>query len=149
MERISKLIALALTIAVVGASALFEIAAAFCFEAKIYIAIWLITSVVIVGLQGSWRYKGSLCVALLVCLATLYLFPWNSRKPFLGSLRKIEKGMSPTEVQNIMGGFTTIEGFGGPPLAAYQHSDEARFNSDVGRVHYERDHVSKVEFSPD
>jgi hypothetical protein len=51
---------------------------------------------------------------LLVSLAILYAIPWNSRKPFLRDLAKVEFGMTEAEVEAIMGHYMKGTGWPAP-----------------------------------
>jgi hypothetical protein len=97
------------------------------------------------------------CALALACIAFLvatYFISWNSLKPFLRDLDHVEVGMSPAEVEAIMGNY--IHGTGWPNPATggelvlrgavvYRHSN----NSDWGIVTFRDGRVVKVEFSAD
>lgn len=114
-----------------------------------------------------------------ICLAwMLFVVPWNTRKPFLRDLDRIEVGMSEQEVRAIMDGymvgtgwptpgrgdpvtdgsgagavrFATIENSGELELAGaivFRHSNDGAYNADWGIVQLERGRVASVEFSGD
>ena len=100
--------------------------------------------------------SGTSCLVALVTLTALHLVPWSSRKPFLQDLRRVQPGMTLTQVEEIMAGYRRGSGVRtdeGPLFLSdaviYRHSDEARFNRDWGIVRFERDRVVSVEFSAD
>lgn len=67
-------------------------------------------------LRRQWGYVLTLAVAWSA-LATLHFVDWNTRKPFLRDLDRIQPGMTEPDVRRIMGHY--IEGTGWPanPLA--------------------------------
>lgn len=57
------------------------------------------------------RIKYGIYFGLIVCLVILYFVPWNTRKPFLRDLDKVQIGMTVDQVENIMGRYITGTGW--------------------------------------
>ncbi|NIO72298.1 MAG: hypothetical protein GTN71_25565 [Anaerolineae bacterium] len=105
-----------------------------------------------------------LILGLFVMVAFSVRFvDWNSRKPFLKDFYRIREGMTPAQVEQIMGDYMIG---GGAPLGSpktelnergeivtgtvtYRHTDEGWGNSDWGVVTFEDGRVVKIEFLPD
>ena len=105
----------------------------------------------------------------------LYLLPWSSRKPFLRDLRRVDVGMTPGQVRDIMAdyregtGLPYLDSFAFEPTGSshggvvsvdegeiamsnsliFRHSDEGAFNADWGIVEFAEGRVLKVDFSAD
>ena len=107
--------------------------------------------------------KALLLLPFLLVVFSVRFVDWNSRKPFLRDLYSIKEGMTPAQVERIMGAY--IEG-GGRPLdspanevdergemvtgtVTYRHTDEGWGDSDWGVVTFENGRVVDVEFLPD
>lgn len=83
---------------------------------------------------------------------------WNSRKPFLRDLARVEIGMPSTRVDEVMGGYrtwvgaATTLGTDGEVVSGsvlYHHTREGWGNVDVGNVVYGAGRVVRKSFSPD
>ena len=61
-------------------------------------------------------------LVIAVVLATLYLVPWTTRKPFLHDLYSIQPGMTEAQAREIMTGY--MEGTGWPPYSADEPHQE-------------------------
>jgi hypothetical protein len=104
------------------------------------------------ALRRSRRWAGCALPPLLLGLAILHQGEWNSRKVFLQYLEQIEPGMDAASVDAILNASTyppIITLHGTTEVRAYRHSQEARFDSDVGLVRLENGRVTTVEFLPD
>ncbi len=126
---------------------------------------------------GFWALVGALFLhdrplpekLLILILFVLVIFSirfvdWNSRKPFLKDLYSIQEGMTPAQVEQIMGNYR-IGGESpfpdGPETEldergeiitggiTYLHTDEGWGDSDWGVVIFENGRVARVEFLPD
>lgn len=106
---------------------------------------------------------------LLTLISLLYFVQWTSRKPFLRDLGRIKKGMTETEVRQIMVKYlegprfpASPLGGGGnsptPPLSGempieyslvFRHSNEAAFDADLGIVAFFEGRVTDSSFLPD
>lgn len=102
--------------------------------------------------RGGWRRMmlvGGVTSALVV---GLFLVPWTSRKRFVRTLDRVEVGMTRVEAREVMQPYRAYvpNGAVSPGTTeTYRHSEEGRFNSDFGMVHYEEGRVSQVKFLPD
>lgn len=137
---------------------------------------WLYAGVVAVfGLAvlvpGSPKHRPERIVTfttVAAVLATLHFVEWNTRKPFLRDLRKVQAGMTEAEVRHIMARYVEGTGWPASPFSrvstpgdapggqlvipgslVFRHSDDARFNSDWGVVSFAAGKVAKVEFNAD
>src|SRR4051812_42230671 len=70
-------------------------------------------------LRSSRRQRNALLAAYTIALASIWVTEWDSRKPFLRALARIEAGMSGPEVRSLMS--TYIEGTGFPPNPLASH----------------------------
>ncbi|WP_309888082.1 hypothetical protein [Archangium sp.] len=87
---------------------------------------------------------------LLLGLAILHGGQWSSRKVFLQHLERIEPGMDVAVVESILNAYPSIVSLeGSAEVRAYHHSQETRFDSDVGLVRLEGGRVTAVHFYPD
>jgi hypothetical protein len=132
-----------------------------CFT-TIYAAFWIL--VLLMLLKGSpTRHRPVILALLVLVLFSFRFIDWNSRKPFLRDLYSIQKGMTPAQVEQIMGSY--MRG-GEVPLGSpsttrneegelvtgtisYRHTDEGWGNSDWGLVTFGNGRVVEVRFSPD
>jgi hypothetical protein len=110
------------------------------------------------------REKISVLSLFLIVVFSTRFVNWNSRKPFLKDLYSIQEGMTPAQVEQIMGSYW-IGGESpfpnGPETErneqgeivtggiTYLHTDEGWGNSDWGVVIFEHGRVVRVEFLPD
>jgi hypothetical protein len=128
----------------------------------IYAAFWVLVGALL--LHGRPTREKVLTLALFVAvLVSVRFIDWNSRKPFLKDLHSIKEGMTPVQVEEIMGHH--MQG-GGRPLASpetevdergqiatgtvtYRHTNEGWGDSDWGVVTFEDGRVVRTEFLPD
>jgi hypothetical protein len=133
----------------------------------IYGAFWLLVGALL--LSGRQMRDKLLILGLFVAiLFFLRSVDWNSRKPFLRSLYRIEEGMSESQVEQIMNGYTKTYGGGPPPShpeyreyeydesgglltgwVTFRHTDEGWGDSDWGVVAFENGLVAWIRFLPD
>ncbi|UCC61706.1 MAG: hypothetical protein JSV36_12985, partial [Anaerolineae bacterium] len=136
----------------------------------VYCAFWVL--VLLLLLKGSPARQKLLILALLaIAFSSVRFIDWNSRKPFLKDLYRIEVGMTVAQVEQIMGDYMTgggvplgspgtrldgrlAEGLIGPAEPAtgtisYRHTDEWWGNSDWGVVTLENGRVVDIWFSHD
>jgi hypothetical protein len=104
------------------------------------------------------REKALIVVLLLPIFLSVGAVDWNSRKPFLRDLRRVEVGMTQAQVDQIMGGYwheigslTQVSESGGliSGTLNYRHSSEDWGNSDIGVLTFEHGRVVYVRFLPD
>ena len=114
-----------LTVAVVSLlataiAALLEIGAAICASAAMFMIYGLFWTGVLAPFlfRHPTRIKYGIYVGLIICLVILYLVPWNTRKPFLRDLEKVQIGMTVDQVEVIMGRYMTGTGWPVMPGAA-------------------------------
>jgi hypothetical protein len=102
-------------------------------------------------------------VAFVAAMGILYKIQWNTRKPFLIDLSRVQIGMTAEEVDRVMGNYINGSGIGpvGPFGAdengelklsdklIYRHSNDGAFNADWGVVELKNGRVSDVDFLPD
>ena len=128
----------------------------------IYTAFWVLFGALL--LYGRPMRQTLLILGLFVMVAFSVRFvDWNSRKPFLKDFYRIREGMTPAQVEQIMGDYMIG---GGAPLGSpktdlnergeivtgtvtYRHTDEGWGNSDWGVVTFENGRVVQTEFLPD
>ena len=128
----------------------------------IYAAFWVLVGALL--LYGSpLRERILILLPFLLVVFSVRFVDWNSRKPFLRDLYSIKEGMTPAQVEQIMGAY--MKG-GGLPLdspetevdergevdtgtVTYRHTDEGWGDSDWGVVTFENGHVVEIEFLPD
>ena len=128
----------------------------------IYTAFWVLFGALL--LYGRPMRQTLLILGLFVMVAFSVRFAdWNSRKPFLKDFYSIKEGMTPAQVEQIMGGYMIG---GGAPLGSsrtelngwveivagtvtYRHTNEGWGDSDWGVVTFENGRVVKTEFLPD
>ncbi len=104
------------TVLAVAIAALLEIGSAICASAAMFTFYGLFWAVVLAPFLfcHPTRIKFGIFAGLIICLATLYLVPWNSRKPFLRDLEKVQIGMTVDQVEVIMGQY--MKGTGWPAM---------------------------------
>jgi hypothetical protein len=128
----------------------------------IYTAFWVLVGALL--LYGRPVREILLILGLFVMVAfSVRFIDWNSRKPFLRDFYSIKEGMTPAQVEQIMGDY--MKG-GGAPLGSpkteineqgeiatgtltYRHTDEGWGDSDWGVVTFEDGRVVQTEFLPD
>ena len=128
----------------------------------IYAAFWVLVGVLLLS-DRSLREKALILLPFLLVVFSVRFVDWNSRKPFLRDLYSIKEGMTPAQVEQIMGAYMTG---GGRPLdspetevdergemvtgtVTYRHTNEGWGDSDWGVVTFENGRVVEVEFLPD
>jgi hypothetical protein len=104
------------------------------------------------------REKGLALVLFLIVVVSLGFVNWNSRKPFLRDLYRIDEGMIYPQVERLMNGYerslgndTRVDEQGQPVTGnvAYTHTDAAWGNSNVGLVTFENGRVTEIQYLPD
>jgi hypothetical protein len=128
----------------------------------VYAAFWVLVGALL--LYGRpLREKALILLPFLLVVFSVRFVDWNSRKPFLRNLYSIKEGMTPTQVEQIMGAYMTG---GGRPLdspetkfdergemvtgtVTYRHTNEGWGNSDWGVVTFENGRVVEIDFLPD
>jgi len=121
-----------------------------------YDAIWVLIGALLLR-DSSARRKVLILSLFVIAVFCVRFVDWNSRKPFLKDLYTIREGMTPTQVEEIMGRYTvgggqTESAERGEIVAgsiSYRHTQEAWGNSDWGTVTFESGRVVNVDFSPD
>ncbi len=110
---------------------------------------------------GSHSRRMALIASLVILLGLLgvYFTAWNTRKPFLRDLAKVKQGMTPVQVEAIMGryihdpGWTPSKGSTNefPPVGAvyFRHATSGNYNSDFGIVLFKDGLVVETQFLPD
>jgi hypothetical protein len=140
----------------------------------VYVAFWAL--VLLLLLWGApARHKLTVLAVLAIALLGVREIHWNSRKPFLKDLYRVQEGMTVAQVEQIMGDYMTG---GGVPLGSpgarldgriaearkeprsdprgpvtgtisYRHTNEGWGDSDWGVVTFESGRVVRVWFSHD
>jgi hypothetical protein len=128
----------------------------------IYTAFWVLVGALL--LYGHPMREKLLILGLLVMVAfSVRFIDWNSRKPFLKDFYRIREGMTPAQVEQIMGGYmigggaplgsprTELNGWGEivAGTVTYRHTNEGWGDSDWGVVTFENGRVVKIKFLPD
>ena len=131
-----------------------------------YAAFWVLVGALL--LHGSPRRRKVLILGLFaMAILSVPFINWNSRKPFLRDFYRIEEGVTPAQVDEIMDGYMKGH-YGGPPLSltdvryefndqgeivtgwvTYRHTEEGWGDSDWGTVTFEDGRVVRIHFSPD
>jgi len=131
-----------------------------------YTALWVLIGGLL--LRGTpVRLRLMLLIVFVAQITAIRFVNWNSRKPFLKNFYRIEEGMTPAQVDQIMSGYMKGH-YGGPPLsltdiryefndqgeivtgwATYRHTEEGWGDSDWGRVTFENGRVVRTEFLSD
>ena len=123
-------------------------------------AVWTVVCLPLV--KGIPR-PAALSVLALFWVALVPLgFPWDSRERFVHDLARVDPGMTPEQVDAVLGSYISGTGWPGNPFDAgepaefqvegcevYRHCDDCSYESDWGVVCFEGGRVSKVTFSPD
>ncbi len=126
---------------------LIEVILATPIDGRIYLAIaggWLLLSWASLRFRRPSRGQRAAALILLAALAVLYWIPWSSRKPFLRSFSRIHAGMTAAEVDSVMEGY--VRGSNLPKSLSFLHSNDGRFDSDVGIVYFQDETVERKEF---
>jgi hypothetical protein len=133
----------------------------------IYAAFWVLIGALL--LHGSPRRERLLVLGLfVVVVSSIYFVDWNSRKPFLRDLYRVQEGMTVEQVDQIMGHYMGGTGWPARPLGladeastaamdeltlpgrlVYRHTNEGWGNSDWGEITFENGRVVEVRFLPD
>jgi len=124
-----------------------------------YAAFWTLVGALL--LHASLLRRKVLILSLFVIVVfSVHFINWNSRKPFLRDLYRIEQGMTEAQVEQIMGKYIQGTGWPASPLGemtkpeelvppnsvVYRHTNEGWGDSDWGVVTFEDNRVSQVEF---
>ncbi|MDY7040140.1 MAG: hypothetical protein SVX38_04685 [Chloroflexota bacterium] len=125
----------------------------------IYAAFWILVGALLLY-SRPMREKLLILALFLAVIFAVRLVDWNSRKPFLRSLYRIEEGMTAAQVDQIMDDYLSLKG--SCPDAevneqgeivtgtvTYRHTNEGWGNSDWGVITFENGHVVQKEFLPD
>ena len=112
----SVLTVAAVSLLAAAIAALLEIGAAICASAAMFTIYGLIWTGVLAPflLRHPTRINYGIFLGLIVCLAILYFVPWNTRKPFMRDLEKVQIGMTGDQVEEIMGRY--MKGTGWPVM---------------------------------
>jgi hypothetical protein len=123
----------------------------------IYAAFWVLVGALLLY-DRRLREKVLILIVFLALVFSLRSVDWNSRKPFLRRLYRIEEGMTYTQVERIMGsyrgsvgGSAKVDGEGHliTGSVSYTHTDEGWGNSDIGMVTFQDGRVAETDFLPD
>jgi len=104
------------------------------------------------------REKAVVLSLILITLCTTRFIDWNSRKPFLEDLYRVQVGMTEPQASRIMEGYlrsgspataAEAQGQGIAGTVSYRHTTEAWGNSDIGSLTFENGRVVAVEFLGD
>jgi hypothetical protein len=142
---------------------LFTISLSWRFVA-LYAAFWVLVGALLLY-DRPLRVKLVVLALLVIVLFAVRFVDWNSRKPFLKDLYRIQEGMTPAQVDRIMDGYMRAND-GGPPgsdnqpefgergeivagKVTFRHTDEGWGDSDVGVVTFENGYVTETRFLPD
>lgn len=128
-----------------------------------YAAFWVLVGALLLH-SRPMREKVLILGFFLVIVFSVRFIDWNSRKPFLKDLYSIQEGMTPAQVEQIMGDYMIG---GGSPFpdgpktelneqgeivtggVTYLHTDEGWGDSDWGVVIFENGRIVRIEFLPD
>jgi len=175
----SVLTVAAVSLLAAALAALLEVGAAICASAAMFTIYGLFWTGVLAPflLRHPTRITYAMYLGLIVCLAILYLVPWNTRKPFLRDLEKVQVGMTVDQAEEIMSRYMKGTGWILPTSSGkltdvrsgvtlqtsnapsgelmiqnsitYRHSNLGAFNSDWGVVKFKDGRVEGKIFMPD
>ena len=123
----------------------------------IYAAFWTLVGALILYGQ-SLGEKVAILMVFLALVFSVRFVDWNSRKPFLRNLYRVEEEMSYQQVAEIMGSYPGLAGAGteingeGQVVSgnvSYTHSEEKWGNSDIGVITFQDGLVVETKFLPD
>jgi hypothetical protein len=123
----------------------------------VYAGFWILVGALLLY-DRPLREKILILVLFLILLVSLRFVNWNSRKPFLRDLYRIDVGMTYPQVERIMSGYersfatdVPVDEQGQPVTGrvAYTHTDAAWGDSDVGLLTFENGRVAEIDFLPD
>ncbi len=123
----------------------------------VYAGFWILVGAVLLY-DRPLREKGLILALFLMVVLSLRFVNWNSRKPFLRDLYRIDEGMTYLQVERIMNGYersfatdTPVDERGQPVTGrvVYTHTNAAWGDSDVGLLMFKNGHVTKIDFLPD
>lgn len=132
----------------------------------LYAAFWVLVMLLLLW-AAPLRHKVLILGSLALIVVSMRFVDWNSRKPFLRDLYRIKEGMTPAQVDQIMGDYMTggavspgnpgirldgrlvEQGAQATGMICYRHTKEGWGNSDFGEVTFVDGRVVKVHFSPD
>ncbi|HYO98492.1 MAG TPA: hypothetical protein VER33_28510 [Polyangiaceae bacterium] len=118
----------------------------------IYIAYGAVAGFIQLSLlpSDSQRLRLLQVAALAATLVVLHLVPWTSRKVFLAAYNRIEPGMTIEAAHSLVAPHSIEPHLQtGETVRGYKHSRAARFDSDIGLVHFSNGRVTRTEFLPD
>ena len=121
-------------------------------------AVGTVMAVLVLLYPRPTREKALIVFTVLVIFVSVRAVDWNSRKPFLRDLERVEVGMTEAQVYQIMEGYRNETG--SQPQAdeqgrmisgtlSYRHTSESWGNSDIGILVFEQGRVVNVRFLPD
>ena len=122
----------------------------------IYIAFWFLVGALL--LRGSpTRHKLLILGLFVVIVFSVRFVNWTTLKPFLKDFYSIKEGMTPAQVEQIMGSYIIGDGKTeineqGEIVAGsitYRHTNEGWGDSDWGVATFEDGRVVEIEFLPD
>ena len=95
----------------------------------------------------------ALPIALLCAMLAVQFVDWDSRKPFLRALHRVEPGMTVSEVDAIMAGYlrspAQASSADGESVVGYRHTTEGWGDSDIALIRFAGSRVTSREFLPD
>jgi hypothetical protein len=117
-----------------------------------YAILWLVLAAFLLRRQP--RAAQLLVLGLFLAgMAVVSTTNWDSRKPFLKDLYRIEPGMTVAQVDQIMAGYLRAPVTPGQMNQdngiIYRHTTAGWGDSDFGMVTFQDDRVSHVRFLPD
>ena len=121
-----------------------------------YAAFWTLVGALL--LRGSpTRHKLLILGLFVVIVFSVRFVNWTTLKPFLKDFYSIKEGMTPAQVEQIMGSYIIGDGKTeineqGEIVAGsitYRHTNEGWGDSDWGVVTFENSRVVEIEFLPD
>jgi hypothetical protein len=132
----------------------------------IYASFWVLVGLLLL-IGRTWKEKLLILGLFVAVLVSVRFVDWNSRKPFLKDLGRIEEGMTVSQVDQIMAGYERGPEADGPPVleqavdsstttdqagrtwVTYRHTAEGWGNSDWGVVGFQDGVVFETRFLPD
>ena len=134
-----------------GAASLYPLSTA------IYAALWSLVGALLLY-DRTLGEKAAILAIFLALIFSVRFVDWNSRKPFLRNLYRVEEGMSYQQVAEIMGSYPGLAGAGteingeGQVISgnvSYTHTEEKWGNSDIGVITFQDGLVVETKFLPD
>lgn len=164
-SSIDIVLAVSLGIMILSTYAIFDILAAISLDVRINLLVGaLLLSLAFLFLRyRSWWQQLLVALVTITILIGMTQTDWNSRKPFLRDLNRVELGMDIQEVTTIMedyisdtspplgpisGSFSPSE-FSMIDTLIYRHTNQGWGNSDWGVITFTEGKVNQVKFYPD